>query len=66
MTTVHNFSEHIFQIFVGYHLKLFEIVGEYIGALVQVTLIELIGNGESLGTELSSTEDQGVIEAQGE
>jgi hypothetical protein len=66
MTTVHNLSEHILQIVVGNHLELLEIVGQDVGALIQITLVELISDRETLGTELSSTENQGMVEAQGE
>jgi len=66
MTTVHNLSEHILQIVVWNNLELLEIVGQDVSALIQITLVELISNRETLGTELSSTENQGMVEAQGE
>jgi len=63
MTTIHNLSEHVFQIGVRNHLELLEIICQHISTLVQITFIELVSDRESLSTELSTTENQGMVEA---
>ena len=51
---------------VGDDLELLEVVRQDIGALVEITLVELVGDRETLGTELPPTQDQGMVEAQSE
>lgn len=65
MTTIHNLTEDVLQIGVWHNLEFLEIIGQHICALIEITLVELVGDRETLSTEFSSTKNQGMVEAQG-
>jgi len=60
MTTIHDLTIDITEILVGHLFVLAEIVVENITANSQVTVIEGVELGPSLGTELSTAKDEGM------
>ena len=60
MTTVHNLTVDVSEILVGHLIVLAEIVVQYITANGQITIIEGVEFGPTLGAELSATKDQGM------
>jgi len=60
MTTVHDLTINVTEILVRHNIIFAKIVVEYIAANGQVTIIKRIELGPTLGTELSTAEDEGM------
>jgi hypothetical protein len=66
MTTVHDLSEEISEIGIWNLLVVGKIVMKNISADLKITIVEVVLSGPSLGSELSSTQDQGMEHAESE
>ena len=60
MTTVHDLTIDVSEIIVWHLLVLSQIVVKHITANLEITIVEVIVSGPTLGTELLSTENQRV------
>lgn len=57
MTSVHNFPEDVFKIVIRNLLVFSQVVVQDIGADGQVSVVEVVASGPSLGSELLSSEN---------
>lgn len=66
MTTVHNLTIDVTQILVGHGVVLGEVIVKHITTDGQVTIVEGVELGPTLGAELSATEDKSMEHDQSE